>query len=299
MQSLPTASNGGPRRDSIVVDLRQVLHKSLVLWSTHKRGTEVTGLHRLGVEVQVRCCRDQELEVHKRWQTGSSVTRSRHLMWTKKKFSGLAEDRIAVLSFYEAGETPSMRVRDNIKNDLLKITREVIIAEDPRKRARKSIEEYMHRNERQGPGYKSKHSRGAPAVSDGKHCQEAIFMVVGALKACTTAPVKPSTGLKAAIDGPENRSDSEEDLTTRERSFLRVLIYHDYQNLKSMMFPERPMFMSAHPGKGFFTPYDYTKGAVKISLQSQNGIHAKEVLGGPEWTDIVSRTDRSGADGSR
>ncbi|KAJ7430749.1 hypothetical protein B0H11DRAFT_2134272 [Mycena galericulata] len=70
------------------------------------------------------------------------------------------------------------------------------------------------------------------------------------------------------------REDNELDLKTRERSFLRALIHHDYQKSKLTLFPPT--------------------GHVKISIQLLSSAPTRANLGGPEWMDIVSRAERSG-----
>ncbi|KAJ7270574.1 hypothetical protein C8J57DRAFT_1508601 [Mycena rebaudengoi] len=54
------------------------------------------------------------------------------------------------------------------------------------------------------------------------------------------------------------------------------------------------VFRRASPDDGFLTLYDYTQGPVKINLQSLNSAKTNEVLGSTEWTNIVSRAERSG-----
>ncbi|KAJ7301939.1 hypothetical protein DFH08DRAFT_827046 [Mycena albidolilacea] len=63
------------------------------------------------------------------------------------------------------------------------------------------------------------------------------------------------------------RGDSDLELTTRERSFLWVLIHHDYQNLRAILFFQQMAFMRVSCGEGFLVRYDYTKGPVNINLQ--------------------------------
>ncbi|KAJ7274741.1 hypothetical protein C8J57DRAFT_1312636 [Mycena rebaudengoi] len=78
------------------------------------------------------------------------------------------------------------------------------------------------------------------------------------------------------------------------RSFLRALIHHDYHKAKRTILLQKVVFRRASPDGGFLTLYDYTQGPVKINLQSLNSAKTHEVLGSTEWTNIVSRAERSG-----
>ncbi|KAJ7105504.1 hypothetical protein C8R44DRAFT_886457 [Mycena epipterygia] len=88
------------------------------------------------------------------------------------------------------------------------------------------------------------------------------------------------------------RAGNELDFTMR--SFLRALIHHDYQKERRAIFLQKMLFRRARPDDGFLTLYDYTRGPVKINLQSLNSAKTHEVLGSSEWTNIVSRAERSG-----
>ncbi|KAJ6517395.1 hypothetical protein C8R47DRAFT_1312885 [Mycena vitilis] len=80
--------------------------------------------------------------------------------------------------------------------------------------------------------------------------------------------------------GPLSRpTDDEPELTARDRSFLRALVHHEYMKPQSKLdiFCQTVIGMVAHPGVGM------------LVLDGTN-----KALGGPEWTDIVARSGRSG-----
>ncbi|KAF8179402.1 hypothetical protein K438DRAFT_1977454 [Mycena galopus ATCC 62051] len=77
------------------------------------------------------------------------------------------------------------------------------------------------------------------------------------------------------------------------RSFLRALIHHDYQKDRRTILLQKMVFWRARPDDGFLTLYDYTRGPVRIVLQPLNSAKTHEVLGSIEWTNIVSRAERS------
>ncbi|KAJ7097422.1 hypothetical protein C8R44DRAFT_748525 [Mycena epipterygia] len=74
------------------------------------------------------------------------------------------------------------------------------------------------------------------------------------------------------------------DLTTRERSFLRAMMHRDYLKTKHTVVLQHAMWMKVKPTDDLLFLYDYTKGAVKINLQSLNNPSKPDVLGGAEWT---------------
>jgi len=88
---------------------------------------------------------------------------------------------------------------------------------------------------------------------------------------------------------------NKDDFGTRQRSFLRALVHHDYTNAKPTLLSKHALFMNAFPGKPFVTVYDYTKGAVNIDLKSHASLRASEtIFGGAEWESILSRAAASG-----
>ncbi|KAJ7675526.1 hypothetical protein B0H17DRAFT_1080622 [Mycena rosella] len=89
-------------------------------------------------------------------------------------------------------------------------------------------------------------------------------------------------------------SANDSQLTTVERSFLRAVVHHDSQKEKAQLLIQQLGFMSAYPGQDFLVLYNYTRGAVKFSVQPLNGAPTKERFNGAEWEDIVSRMVRSG-----
>ncbi|KAJ7748293.1 hypothetical protein DFH07DRAFT_962189 [Mycena maculata] len=87
------------------------------------------------------------------------------------------------------------------------------------------------------------------------------------------------------------RDENDIELTARHRSFLRALIHHDYQKSKALIFPQK--LLAIKVGLDFLTLYDYTEGPAKINVQALSSERTRELLGGPEWTNLVSRAERS------
>ncbi|KAJ7670060.1 hypothetical protein DFH06DRAFT_1321079 [Mycena polygramma] len=199
---------------------------------------------------------------------GDTFKRS-HIYNQWVQFCELAEDRISVLNMYKGGKMPSMRACDNLQVIAVK--------------------------------YKSSPlSGGAPAVL--------VYTTV-------PRPVNPSTGWKEGIGRLARLTGSylfvaslihfltlllsggnnDFDLNTRDRSFLRALIHHDYQkrDSKITIFFQTTICVANQPDEGFLILYDYTKGELGLSIHPLSGAQTKQHLGGPEWTDIVSRAKRS------
>ncbi|KAJ7670068.1 hypothetical protein DFH06DRAFT_1179929 [Mycena polygramma] len=172
-----------------------------------------------------------------------------------KQFSELAEDRITLLDSYKDHESPSMRACDNLQCGQIRV--------------------------------KSTFRRCSGCLSlyyCSKSCQSLDWLEGGHRQACKTYGTLSLRG------------NNELDLTARDRSFLRALIHHDYQKKlnKATFFSQTAMCMATQPGEDFLILYDYSLGEVKLSIQPLSSAQTNQHLGGPEWTDIVSRAKRSG-----
>ncbi|KAJ7140681.1 hypothetical protein C8R44DRAFT_726413 [Mycena epipterygia] len=60
--------------------------------------------------------------------------------------------------------------------------------------------------------------------------------------------------------------ENESMLTTRDRSFMRVLLHHDYQSARAEVFLGQIVSLNQNPGEDFFTLFDYTNGHVSIKV---------------------------------
>ncbi|KAJ7624221.1 hypothetical protein DFH06DRAFT_1230018 [Mycena polygramma] len=170
------------------------------------------------------------------------------------QFSKLAEERIRVLDAYDARETRSLRACDNLECDKILL--------------------------------KSAFQKCSGCLSlyyCSQPCQAQDWVEGGHRRACK-------------IYGPLSLpTDNELELTTRERSFLRALIHHEYRKPLSKVgiFCQTVIFMATRPDEGTLVLYDYTQGVAKINVQSLSSSGTKRALGGPEWTDLVSRAEHS------
>ncbi|KAK7045293.1 hypothetical protein R3P38DRAFT_2609718 [Favolaschia claudopus] len=88
--------------------------------------------------------------------------------------------------------------------------------------------------------------------------------------------------------GERNNDDS----SSRQRSFLRALIHHDYQKQRFTLHSRQAIFLSEFPHGTFLTLYNYMEGAVRIDIKEAP--QSFEPLAGPEWKDILSRAAASG-----
>ncbi|KAJ7479497.1 hypothetical protein FB451DRAFT_1239105 [Mycena latifolia] len=83
----------------------------------------------------------------------------------------------------------------------------------------------------------------------------------------------------------------------RERSFLRVLMHHDYESARvSTIYPAQVLCMHKHPNETFLTIFDYSQGPLKIlveSIHSHGGIEITAPFAGRAWTEVLSRAARS------
>ncbi|KAJ6462229.1 hypothetical protein C8R45DRAFT_1220653, partial [Mycena sanguinolenta] len=89
---------------------------------------------------------------------------------------------------------------------------------------------------------------------------------------------------------PKNDADS----SSRQRSFLRALVHHDYKKAKPILLCKQIFFKHAYPDIGFFTMFDYTEGRVKVQVKSLTIFDATEAFQGVEWKSILSRAAASG-----
>ncbi|KAJ7646437.1 hypothetical protein DFH06DRAFT_1476486 [Mycena polygramma] len=88
-----------------------------------------------------------------------------------------------------------------------------------------------------------------------------------------------------------------QNFNVRERSFLRdALLKHDYDAAKySTIYPQKVIFMAAHPDEQLFTFFDYTAGPLSIEIHSTTGAFAQDFFSGDaEWRHDVERAARSG-----
>ncbi|KAJ7653971.1 hypothetical protein DFH06DRAFT_1203372 [Mycena polygramma] len=171
------------------------------------------------------------------------------------QFSGLAEDRIKVLKWYEEGRTPSVRACDNLQCGQIRVK----------------------------PAFR-RCSGCLSLYYCSTACQSLDWLEGGHRKACK------------AYGTLTLRGDNDLDLSTRDRSFLRALIHHDYQKRLSKvdLFSQTATCLATQPGEDFLVLYDYTRGEVKINIQLLSNTETERHLGCPEWMDIISRAKRSG-----
>ncbi|KAJ6517410.1 hypothetical protein C8R47DRAFT_1255011 [Mycena vitilis] len=171
------------------------------------------------------------------------------------KFSELAEERISVLDAYNDRETQSQKACDNLECGIIRL--------------------------------KSTYRKCSGCLSlyyCSKPCQALDWTKGGHRRVCR---------IYGHLSLP---SDKEINLTARQRSFLRTLVHHEYMKILSKVeiFSQTVAAMATHSDEGTLVLYDYTEGPAKINLQPLSGAGTKKALGGPEWTDIVSRAQRSG-----
>ncbi|KAJ7624253.1 hypothetical protein DFH06DRAFT_1445914 [Mycena polygramma] len=171
------------------------------------------------------------------------------------QFSDLAEERISVLDAYDDRETRSMKACDNLACGEIRL--------------------------------KSAFQKCSGCLSlyyCSEPCQAMDWVKGGHRRACKTY-------------GPLSLPSGDDlELTVRDRSFLRALVHHEYRKPQSKVdiFCQTVTGMATHPGEGTLVLYDFTQGSVKINLEPLNSDGTTKALGGPEWTDIVSRAERSG-----
>ncbi|KAJ7136370.1 hypothetical protein C8R43DRAFT_1110020 [Mycena crocata] len=80
--------------------------------------------------------------------------------------------------------------------------------------------------------------------------------------------------------------------TARERGFLRALVHHDYCAAKIQIYTRQAELQHREPGRVVFTRFDYTQGAVNITVDTDD--HAELCVYGKEWRDCVARAARGG-----
>ncbi|KAJ7159218.1 hypothetical protein C8R43DRAFT_351958 [Mycena crocata] len=79
-------------------------------------------------------------------------------------------------------------------------------------------------------------------------------------------------------------------LSFRERGFLRALVHHDYRAAKAEIFERMALALRRHPATDLFISFNYTVGAVKISIFSAS---ESDVSISASWKDFISRAGRS------
>ncbi|KAJ7671811.1 hypothetical protein B0H17DRAFT_193895 [Mycena rosella] len=79
-------------------------------------------------------------------------------------------------------------------------------------------------------------------------------------------------------------------LRTRDKSFLRALMDHDYMAAKEEIFYRQVKFMRANPCDQFYVVFDYSGGEVSITVKStsDNPGYSEE-----HWEDYTSREEES------
>ncbi|KAJ7113265.1 hypothetical protein C8R43DRAFT_1040121 [Mycena crocata] len=81
-------------------------------------------------------------------------------------------------------------------------------------------------------------------------------------------------------------------LGRRQRSFLRVLVQHDYNKMKAVALTQQIVFKQQKPGEPFVTVYKYALGAADIEVRPLSGAVLPGY--GSAWTDILARVAGSG-----
>ncbi|KAJ6548213.1 hypothetical protein DFH09DRAFT_1170001 [Mycena vulgaris] len=87
------------------------------------------------------------------------------------------------------------------------------------------------------------------------------------------------------------------DLTVRERGFLRALVHEEYSASKAHIYAQQTAALQQDPDAVLFTLFDYSIGAVRITVHAANGASLFAVglrAYGAEWDDSVARAARSG-----
>lgn len=106
-------------------------------------------------------------------------------------------------------------------------------------------------------------------------------------------PLDSAQLLNDSFSGGKNSDD----LTARQRSFLRALVHHDYQKAKIEILAQQLVFLNAHPGQRFLVEYRYTTGAVEITLTPLSALEGNQALCSlqldPGWNPIFARAAAS------
>ncbi|KAJ6572941.1 hypothetical protein B0H10DRAFT_2444267 [Mycena sp. CBHHK59/15] len=89
-------------------------------------------------------------------------------------------------------------------------------------------------------------------------------------------------------------SERADDLSVRERGFLRALLHSDYEEANTTLPLQKVAFMAKNPGEAFYTLFDYTRGRVQIIVQAVKDALPAEHIEREDWLNMVSRMERSG-----
>ncbi|KAJ7900788.1 hypothetical protein B0H13DRAFT_2336390 [Mycena leptocephala] len=83
--------------------------------------------------------------------------------------------------------------------------------------------------------------------------------------------------------------------TTRNKSFMRALLHHDYEQMKTEILTRQLAFRSYHPGENFVVQFTYQTGRASVQLLAFVGYELTEDLNDYQmkWRDLESRVLRS------
>ncbi|KAJ6493305.1 hypothetical protein C8R45DRAFT_185302 [Mycena sanguinolenta] len=84
------------------------------------------------------------------------------------------------------------------------------------------------------------------------------------------------------------------DFTARQRSFLRVLVQHDYRQERLRLLSQQTLFMNAYPGMAYLIVHDYADERPTIEVRSVTVVDSDKDFTGVEWNNILSRAAASG-----
>ncbi|KAK6969203.1 hypothetical protein R3P38DRAFT_2588479, partial [Favolaschia claudopus] len=80
---------------------------------------------------------------------------------------------------------------------------------------------------------------------------------------------------------------------TRQRSFLRALVHHDYKKARHRLITDQTKFMTMNPGKKHLVLYEYLDGVPKITIEPSETYLLSDLFDRTEWQNIVARVHAS------
>ncbi|KAJ7766219.1 hypothetical protein B0H16DRAFT_1793316 [Mycena metata] len=87
--------------------------------------------------------------------------------------------------------------------------------------------------------------------------------------------------------------NNQQDLIHFDRAFLRYLLQYDYETHRApTIYPAQARFIAQHPNQPFYTLFDYSTGAPRITVQSASSM-ARFAGYEAEWHDFVTRSSAS------